>query len=405
MTEQTQMTAPDVRAPRLVVVPNDPIEHYEQAGYDYLESYFNPTGMFHEVVVLSPLEKRERDAFGMHIRGVPASEFRRVLAEIRPSVVRAYAPHWPSDLACGNRLPDVPVIVSVHNDRLDRMSPSLRYADRVICISEAVREQVMKVGVDPRRVRMLPNRVDLDRFHPVTEPDALSAIARRFPPGKHILHVGRRVHQKNLDTLIQALPLLPAEYSCVFVGMGDKAPYVALAGEWGVERRCFWIDAVKNAELPAWYSWCDCFCVPSRYEGFGIVFIEAAACGAPIVTSDIRPMNEYLTHGVSAHLVKEFTDPRLLAEAILRVCQDPDHRRTISAGARHMARSFEKRVVDEAEAAIYWEAIGLPPLTLQRRVTLSAWRSRRALQSQLGRYRRFLARSLQAAKRLSQINL
>lgn len=399
------MTGQEGGTPRLVVVPNDPIEHYEQAGYDYLESYFNPTGMFREVFVVSPLEKGERRAFGMQIRGVPAGQFKRTLAEIRPSVVRAYAPHWPSDLACGNRLRDVPVIVSVHNDRLDRISPSLRYADRVICISQAVRDQVITAGVDPDRIRMLPNRVDLDRFHPIAEQGTLAAIARRFPPGKHILHVGRRVPQKNLDTLIQAMALLPPEYSGVFVGMGEKSDYVALAERLGVAPRCFWIDAVKNAELPAWYSWCDCFCVPSRYEGFGIVFIEAAACGAPIVTSDIRPMNEYLTHGVSAHLVREFTDPRLLAEAILRVCQDPDHRQTISAGAQHVARSFEKRAVDETEAAIYREAMRLPPLTLQRRVTLSAWQGRRALQTRLGRYRRYLVRSLQAAKRLAQINL
>ena len=67
-----------------------------------------------------------------------------------------------------------------------------------------------------------------------------------------------------------------------------------------MSKRCFWIESVKNSELPVWYSWCDCFCVPSRWEGFGLVFIEAAACGSAIVTSDIAPMTEYFTNDKSA---------------------------------------------------------------------------------------------------------
>lgn len=379
---------------RLVVVPNDPIGLYEQSGYDNLGQYFNPTGMFHEVIVLSPLEQGERQAHGMLIRGVSEREFGRVLGQVRPDVVRAYSGRWPADLACRNRIEGIPVIVSVHDDRQELMHPSLRYADLVICMSSIVKQQVRKVGVEIGRIRVLPNRVDTTRFHPISDPNILAIVDKQFPPGKHILHVGRRTRQKNLDTLIRALVLLPPEYSCVFVGMGDKSPYVALAEELGVGPRCFWLDAVKNSELPSWYSWCDCFCVPSRFEGFGTVFIEAAACGAPIVTSDIPPMNDYLIPDVSASLVRDYEQPRALAGAIRRVCDDNEYRHRISGGGVRVAQQrFDQRIVDAAEAAIYREALSLPLPSITRRLEITRWKGQEALRFYARQPRKLIARS------------
>jgi glycosyltransferase involved in cell wall biosynthesis len=359
---------------RLVIVPSDPIADYEAAGYDWLERYYNPLGMFNEVIALSPLEQGERKAHGMTIRGVKGSEFREIVSDLRPDVVRAYGGYWPADFVARNRLTDIPVIVSVHDSRPDLVHESLRFADIVMCTSKAVRSQVLARQVPVERTRILPNRVDLNLFKPVTDAQKLGALASEFPPGRHILHVGRKAEQKNLDTLIRALALLPENYSCVFVGKGERAPYTTLAREKGVTSRCFWVESVKNSELPAWYSWCDCMCTPSRSEGFGIVFIEAAACGAPIVTSDIPPMNEYLTADKSACLVRDYENPEALAQAIRRVCENAGYRKTISAGAIRAAEPFDQSHVDETEAAIYREAMGLGPLSLARRVPWMIWK-------------------------------
>jgi len=363
----------DKSAGRLVVIPSDPIAAYERAGYDWLERYFNPLGMFGEVYALSPQEQGERQAHGMTILGVPERAFRRTLRDIRPQVVRAYGGYWPADLACYSRLPGVPVVVSVHSTNPSLLHRSVRYADRVICLSKAVEKQVLAIGANPTRIRILPNRVETRVFHPRTDQAALQSVSRRFPEGRHILHVGRKTEQKNLDTLIRALALLPPDYLVVFIGRGDCAPYVALAKAVNVAERCFWVDSVPNSELPYWYSWCDCMCLPSRWEGFGIVLIEAAACGAAIVTSDIAPMNEYLTHDVSACLVKDYEDPQALAEAIRRVCEDAEYHRTITAGAIKAAQPFDRRLVDTAEVAIYREvmALDLPALSFAEKVGLS----------------------------------
>jgi len=371
------MTMMDNHARRLVVIPSDPIASYELAGYaSRLKNRYNPQKMFDEVFAISPLEKGERKAYGITIIGVTKREFLPILRDIQPNVVRAFGGYWPADLACRYRLPGVPVVVSVHDTNPSLLHRSVRYADLVICVSKAVEKRVIECGTDPRRIRSLPNWIDTRVFRRITDAAALQSIDCLFPPGKKILHVGRKAHQKNLDTLILALKFLPLDYSCIFIGAGDRSPYLSLAEQAGVEGRCFWVDSVKNTELPLWYSWCDCMCVPSRWEGFGIVFIEAAACGGAIVTSNIAPMNENFAKDISACLVDRYENPQALAESISRVCEDVEYRRRISAGAVTAAQPFDYRVVHQTEAAIYHEAIHLEPPSFSRRLGFFVWKAR-----------------------------
>lgn len=382
--DHTSISALRNRPSRLVVIPSDLISAYEKKGTSSrLEEYYNPQKMFLEVFAVSPLEEGERNAYGMTILGVSERDFLGVLRDIRPDVVRAYGGYWPADLACRFRLPGVPVIVSVHDTNPSLVHRSVRYADLVVCMSSAVRKQVIKKGADPQRVRILPNRIDATRFRPVNNRISMHSIDCRFPAGKHVLCIGRKSRQKNLDTLLRAVTFLPHDYSCVFIGQGETSSYLQLATDLGVTDRCFWLDRVENDELPLWYSWCDCLCVPSRWEGFGLVFVEAAACGTPIVTSDIEPMNEYLTHNVSAHLVEDFNNPQALAKAICKVCEDPAYRRLLAAGAIKAAQPFDRKIIDAQEVAIYREAMNLEPFSLTRRIDLAIWQVMKIIVSTL----------------------
>lgn len=359
---------------RLVVIPSDPISAYEFKGISArLESYYNPQGLFNEVFALSPLEKGRRQAYGMTIVGVQERDFPYALREIKPDIVRAYGGYWPADLACRNRMRNVPVIVSVHDTNPDLLHKSIQYADLVICMSRVVKDFVLHNNVEPNRVRILPNRVDLSVFSPVQDKSAIQYLNQQFPSGKHILHIGRKSKEKNLETSIRTLEFLTKEYSWVFIGPGDTSAYKELAKQIGVDSRCFWIDAVDNAELPLWYSWCDCMCTPSLWEGFGMVFIEAAACGAAIVTSDIAPMNEYLTHNASALLVQDYENPRALANAIQKICEDSQYRYKLSKGAIEAAQPFDHHRIDAAEVAIYLDAMNLASPSLSRQFELRVW--------------------------------
>ncbi|MGL4943346.1 MAG: glycosyltransferase family 4 protein [Thermoguttaceae bacterium] len=341
---------------KIVVVPSDPLDVYVRAGHDWLERYYNPANVSREVYCVSPYETGEFQAFGMKVIGTNGKDFRSIIQKIRPDVVRAYGAFFSAELVCQNKIKGTPTVVSIHDPT--NITPMMVYADMAICMSEAVAQNAIKLGVDSRRIRIMPNRVDRNIFRHI---DDTQSIRQKFPDGKLILHVGRKDRAKNLESVIQSLTLLPDDYFCVFVGLGEAEQYIKLAEDCGVAHRTHWIDSVKNSELPNYFSACDCFCVPSRWEGFGIVFIEAAACETSIVTSDIAPMNEYLTHNENAYLVKNYESPEDVAAGIRKVCSDAAYRSTIGKNARQMTERFDLDRIDEMEAKLYAESLVMSP--------------------------------------------
>ena len=126
------------------------------------------------------------------------------------------------------------------------------------------------------------------------------------------------------------------------------------------------------------FAVCDCMCVPSRCEGFGIVFIEAAASGIPVVTSDIPPMSEYLRDEVSALLIGDYENSVALAQGIRRAVEDADLNQRLRIGGRLAAQRFDLGRVDDLEVSYYEAAIngslGHPPPKL----AATAWKLRHA---------------------------
>jgi glycosyltransferase involved in cell wall biosynthesis len=342
---------------KLVVIPSDPIAEYEKQGLYFLKEYYNPGGFFDEVYALSPYEKEDRFAYGMHIMHVEPRHFSTQVRKIKPDVVRAYGGYWACDLACKNKIPRIPVIVSVHDTNPDLLYPSVKKADLVICMAQVVADLVATRGVSKEKIRILPNRIDLNVFLPLENPDYTPIQKFSLPEGKHILCIGRQTEQKNIDTLVRAMAYLPNEYALIFIGGGDSGPYENLAKELNVSSRCFWLRFVPNAELPLWHSWADCFCLPSRWEGFGFVFIEAAACGNPVITSNIAPMNEYLTHDVSACLVDDYENPSAIAATIRKVCENEAYQIRIANGGIVVAKRFARDIVDKQEMSYYSEVL------------------------------------------------
>ena len=333
---------------KLVVIPTDPIIAYEAKGLTKRFEYYNPNSYFDEVYIVSPFNEPTRVYDGLNIISIEISNYVEVINNIKPDIIRVYSSFLVADLACYKRLPNIPLIISVHDTV--GISPSLLYADLIICMSSIVADKVKKIGVHDKSIIILPNRVDTDLFSKDKTNNIL--IRKHFPDGKMILCIGRQSHQKNIDTVIKALTLLPSVYFCVFIGKGSDF-YQELARDLNVSERCFWIDSIKNNQLPMWYNACDCFCVPSRWEGFGVVFIEAAACNVPIITSNIAPMNEYLTNNVNSILVDDYENPARIADSILQLCENQELSERLSYAARSVALNFSNKLIDNNEARIY----------------------------------------------------
>lgn len=339
---------------RLAVIPSDPIEAYLNKGYDkeWLKDYYNPCNFFDKVYLLSPLEENNPNLLGMEVIRTQPRELKKRLKQLNINMVRAYGGHWSCDMACNNKVSRVPVIVSIHDTNPELLHNSIKNADIVFCMSNIVRELVLKKFNKPDRVWILPNRVNFNIMYPYPA-EKLADLNNKYPFKYKILHVGRKTEEKNLDTLIKALKILGNEYCMLAVGKGDTEKYIKLAGEEKVIEQCFFIESIENKELARYYSWADCMCTPSRWEGFGIVFIEALACESVVVTSDIAPMNEYIKHMENGILVKEYENPKALADIIKIACCDEKIRNIVKKNARKSVEKFEKSRIDKLEVSYY----------------------------------------------------
>ena len=125
----------------------------------------------------------------------------------------------------------------------------------------------------------------------------------------------------------------------------------------GIQRE--FIESVKNEDLSYYFSWADCMCTPSRWEGFGIVFIEALACEAVVVTSNIGPMNEFIKHKYNGLLVKDYENAEALAGMIKLACIDKELQKKIKNNARKSVEVFEKSNIDVLEVDYYKKVLNL----------------------------------------------
>jgi malonyl-CoA O-methyltransferase len=337
----------------LSVIPSDPISAYEAKGtHVWAERYYNPGKYFEAVYLLSPLEKREVTQYGMQTIPTQPKELKKRLRELPVDLIRAYGGYWACDMACKNKVAGVPVVVSVHDTNPQELYDSIRHADYVFCMSRAVRDLVLTKFPDPARVWILPNRYDASMMYPIADGD-FRDLDPQCPHRYKLLCVGRLSEQKNQDNLIRALKHLGPDYGCLFIGRNDPDRLQALAAELGVTAQCHFLPSVRNDELVRYYNWADAMVTPSRWEGFGIVFIEALACGAVVVTSNVGPMNEYIQHEKNGLLVDRYEDPRALAETVVRACTDSALRARLREAGPGSVTQFERAHVDALEVAYY----------------------------------------------------
>jgi phosphatidylinositol alpha-1,6-mannosyltransferase len=168
-----------------------------------------------------------------------------------------------------------------------------RHADAVLSNSDFTRDTLVSLlGVEPGRVNVVYPTVDEERFRPGLAADDLRASIGVGAGQRLVLSVGRLMRRKGFDRVIRALPPLRArgiDTHCAIIGIGEEREHLAaLAAETGVADRVHLLGHVSYDDLPRWYCACDVFAMPNRdiggdTEGFGLVFLEAAAAARPVV--------------------------------------------------------------------------------------------------------------------------
>ncbi len=171
---------------------------------------------------------------------------------------------------------------------------ALKAATRVFSVSDSLRRLALELGVAPEKTEVVGNGVDTDVFHPVERAAARTRYG--LPADARVLvSVGGLVERKGMHRVIACLPALVARHPdlhYLIVGgpgpEGDMRPELdALVAQLGLEGRVHFLGALPPAELKWPLSAADVFVLATRNEGWANVFLEAMACGLPVVTTDV----------------------------------------------------------------------------------------------------------------------
>ncbi len=257
--------------------------------------------------------------------------------------------------------PRMKSIVCTHGvevwDPLPRMRRrALQKASLVLAPSQYTADHVKTdQGVLAERMRVLPWALD-PQFEALVAGSAKTGVPQGFPKGRVILTVGRWLaseRYKGMDTLITALPKLLTrwpELQLVAVGDGDDRNWLEdLAEECGVNMHVHFLSGLSYAQLAACYSACEIFALPSRGEGFGLVYLEAMACGKPVIGGAHGGAPEVIEDGKTGYLVQH-GDAVQLATSIETLLANPEI-------AREMGRRGKERVEHEFRFNVFAKSL------------------------------------------------
>jgi glycogen(starch) synthase len=238
-------------------------------------------------------------------------------------------------------------------------------ADRVIACSYYMREQIADIfGVEEERVAVIPNGIDPEDLQPQDEPE-LRRLRAEFaaPDERLVLLIGRLVYEKGFQLALQAMPrLLDAVPGTRFLVAGSGTHEHELrrqAAELGLDDHGTFLGWIGDDVLHSLYRIADVCVVPSIYEPFGLVALEAMASGCPCIVADTGGLREVVPHN-EAGLRFRARDPEALGEMVERLLTDADlRRRLVAEGSEHVLR-FDWADVAESTAAVYAELVGDP---------------------------------------------
>lgn len=256
-----------------------------------------------------------------------------------------------------------PVVVYAHGEELTSwgngrkfraMRFVLRHADRVVANSDHTRDTLLGMGVAPARIALIYPGVDVSVFRPGLDTAGLREGLGIGTDEKLVFSVGRLSRRKGFDQMVRAVGRLRSEgiaLHYVIGGIGEDADYLdGLIRELGLTEVVHRIGPIPEADLPRWQNACDVFAMPNREingdnEGFGMVFIEAAACGKPSLAGLAGGTGSAVLHGETGLRV-EGTSLDAVADGLRSLLTQPE-----------LAREWGQRALQRVEREFSWERV------------------------------------------------
>lgn len=224
----------------------------------------------------------------------------------------------------------------------------VRVSDRIVAGSPAEREDLVRLyGADPERIGVVSPGVDLEVFRPGDR----HAARRRFDldEAPTVVFVGRLQPLKGPQVALAAMGRLARmvpDARLVIVGgdsprgsTGERVKLALAARNLGVARHVRFVDPLPHARLADLYRAADVVVIPSASESFGLVALEAGACGTPVVATAVGGLRRLVRDGQTGYLVPS-RDPAAFAEALSRIVTDPEARDRLGANGVRLAQRF-----------------------------------------------------------------
>jgi D-inositol-3-phosphate glycosyltransferase len=244
--------------------------------------------------------------------------------------------------------------------RISEESRIIGDADRLVAANVVERAHlVWYYGARAERVAVIPCGVDTELFQPMTSATAKDLL--ELGPEPLLLYVGRLQPIKGLETLLQAMTHIDGGSKLLIIGGDQDEPengHAAYLRErvaaLGLARRVRFLGAQPQRRLRLFYAAAEATVMPSYYESFGMVALEAMACGSPVVASRVGGLTTTIRDGVTGRLVPE-GDPAALAQSLSRLLGDKEERARLGRAATRWATEHRWPCVAESVCRLYSE--------------------------------------------------
>lgn len=232
------------------------------------------------------------------------------------------------------------------SDRMEAEAHVVSCSDVLIANAEEERRHLVELyGASNDRIEIVAPGVDRAFFSPGPAAGAREAIG--YEGGPLVLFVGRIQPLKGVDIAVQALAQLDDPTATLMIvggasgseGSGEVARVRAMVDELGLADRVQFVAPQPHYALSTYYRAADVLVMPSRSESFGLVALEAAACGIPVVAAAVGGLRTLVQDGTTGYLIEE-RDSALYAEAINRILGDPVHQAALGAAASVRAERY-----------------------------------------------------------------
>jgi D-inositol-3-phosphate glycosyltransferase len=248
--------------------------------------------------------------------------------------------------------------------RIEAETSIARNAERVVVASRDEQQSLVRLyGGDADRIAVVPCGVNLDLFQPIAKEEARRQLGLH-DDDRILLFVGRVEPLKGIDILLGAAAQLEEASDCFVLVIGgdssardgEMAHLRDLASELGITERVNFLGAVDHEKLPAFYSAADVCVMPSFHESFGLVALEAMACGTPVVASRVGGLTATVRDSETGYLIP-WHCPEPFAERLELLLGNEELRRAFGESAREEVERFRWGNVAEAVLGLYRELI------------------------------------------------